>query len=179
MRFAWGRIREGARPKSGSFVADAAPADHPPRFPFPRPSLTHVQPSSLISGVMPERIPSDQPRTRFRRDRRQARFSSRRNSDRCAPERGCTHHAARNDHWDGACFSRDRIAVPIMNDRNWWQQDSGARYRELAMWLRDVARRCHLPNSQAELLSLARRYERRGEHLDRKARRSGARAAAG
>jgi hypothetical protein len=49
----------------------------------------------------------------------------------------------------------------MMNDRDWWQQDSGARYKELATWLRDVARRCHLPNSQAELLSLARRYERR------------------
>jgi hypothetical protein len=104
MRFAWGRIREGARPKSGSFVAD---------------------------------------------------------------------------HPGGACVIWARIAVPMMNDRDWWQLDSGAHYRELATWLRDVARRCHLPNPQAELLSLARRYERRGEQLDRRARRSGAKAAAG
>ena len=67
----------------------------------------------------------------------------------------------------------------MMNDRDWWHQDSGARYRELATWLRDVARRCHLANPQAELLSLARRYERRVEHLDRGARRGGARVAAG
>jgi hypothetical protein len=67
----------------------------------------------------------------------------------------------------------------MMNDRDWWQQDSGAHYRELATWLRDVARRCYLPNPQGELLSLARRYERRAERLERRTRRSGARAAAG
>jgi hypothetical protein len=67
----------------------------------------------------------------------------------------------------------------LMNDRDWWQQDSGAHYGELATWLRDVAQRCHLPDPQGELLSLARRYERRAEHLDRRARRSAARATAG
>jgi hypothetical protein len=55
------------------------------------------------------------------------------------------------------------------DDRDWWQLD-GAHYRELASWLRDLAGKCRLPNPQRELLSLARRYERRADHLDRKVR---------
>jgi hypothetical protein len=34
------------------------------------------------------------------------------------------------------------------------------------MWLREIARKCHLPNPQQELLDLARRYERRADHMD-------------
>jgi hypothetical protein len=56
-------------------------------------------------------------------------------------------------------------------DREWWQLD-GAHYRELAIWLRDAAAKCRLPNPQRELLSLARRYERRADHLDRRAQTS-------
>ena len=56
----------------------------------------------------------------------------------------------------------------IAPDRDWWLRDSGSHYRELAAWLRDVAGRCRLPNPQRELLALARRYQRRAEHLERK-----------
>jgi hypothetical protein len=54
-------------------------------------------------------------------------------------------------------------------DRDWWRA-SGAHYRELASWLRGVAK-CRLPNPQRELLALARQYERRAVHFDRRARR--------
>jgi hypothetical protein len=57
----------------------------------------------------------------------------------------------------------------IAADRDWWR-DSGAHYRELAMWLREVAARCRLPNPQQELLGLARRYERRAAHAERRSR---------
>jgi hypothetical protein len=59
----------------------------------------------------------------------------------------------------------------IAADRDWWLRDSGAHYRELATWLREVAGKCRLHNPQRELLSLARPYERRADHLDRRARR--------
>jgi len=55
----------------------------------------------------------------------------------------------------------------MTGDRVWWQE--GARYRDLAKRLREIARRCHLPNPQQELLDLARRYERRADHMDRSA----------
>jgi hypothetical protein len=57
----------------------------------------------------------------------------------------------------------------MSDDRDWWQLD-GAHYRELAAWLREVACKCRLPNPQQELLTLAKRYERRAEYLDRRAR---------
>jgi hypothetical protein len=41
-------------------------------------------------------------------------------------------------------------------DRDWWLRDSGAHYRELAEWLREVARNCRLANPQRELLTLAK-----------------------
>ena len=59
----------------------------------------------------------------------------------------------------------------IAADRDWWLRDSGAHYGELATWLREVACKCRLPNPQRELLRLARTYERRAVHLDRRARR--------
>ena len=55
----------------------------------------------------------------------------------------------------------------MTGDRVWWQE--GKHYRDLAMWLREIARKCHLPNSQQELLDLARRYEGRADHMDRNA----------
>jgi hypothetical protein len=58
----------------------------------------------------------------------------------------------------------------MMDDRDWWQLDGGAHYRELAAWLREVAGKCRLPNPQGELLDLARRYDLRAEHLERRAR---------
>jgi hypothetical protein len=61
----------------------------------------------------------------------------------------------------------------MMDDRDWWQLDGGAHYRELAAWLREIAGKCHLPNPQRELLSLAERYDCRANHLDRRARRTG------
>ena len=54
-------------------------------------------------------------------------------------------------------------------DRDWWQGHAGQHYRELAHWLRGVAAKCQLPNPQRELLSLARRYEIRANHLSRRA----------
>ena len=69
------------------------------------------------------------------------------------------------------CFmpdARQPTLQDIAADRDWWLQDSGSHYRELATWLREVAGRCRLPNPQREMLILARRYERRAEHLERK-----------
>jgi hypothetical protein len=57
----------------------------------------------------------------------------------------------------------------MMEDRNWWGSDNGAHYRELAAWLREIAGKCRLPNPQQELLTLARRYERRAQYLERRA----------
>jgi hypothetical protein len=51
-----------------------------------------------------------------------------------------------------------------------WCLANGAHYRDLATWLREVAGRCRLPNPQRELLTLARRYERLADHLERRAR---------
>jgi hypothetical protein len=64
----------------------------------------------------------------------------------------------------------------MMHDRDWWQLD-GTHYRELAAWLRDVARKCRLPNARRGLLSLARRYEYRADRMDRRARRTDRQAA--
>jgi hypothetical protein len=49
-------------------------------------------------------------------------------------------------------------------DRVWWQE--ATHYRDLARWLRETARKCRLPYPQQELLDLARRYERRADHMD-------------
>jgi hypothetical protein len=49
------------------------------------------------------------------------------------------------------------------------QQLSGADYREVARKLRIVVRECRLPIPRRELLALATRYERRADHLDRRA----------
>jgi hypothetical protein len=54
----------------------------------------------------------------------------------------------------------------IAADRDWWLRNAGAHYREVAHWLRGVAAECRLPNPQRELLTLARRYQRRAEHFD-------------
>ena len=56
----------------------------------------------------------------------------------------------------------------IAADRNWWRQDAGAHYRELAGWLREAARKCRLPNPQRELVNLARWYDMRADHLERR-----------
>jgi hypothetical protein len=56
----------------------------------------------------------------------------------------------------------------ITADRDWWLTDSGAHYRELAGWLREVATRCRLANPQKELLRLAKQYESRAKHLERR-----------
>jgi len=57
-----------------------------------------------------------------------------------------------------------------MIDDKAWCQSSGTHYRELAAWLREIGGKCRLPNPQRELLSLARRYELRADHLDRRSR---------
>jgi hypothetical protein len=49
-------------------------------------------------------------------------------------------------------------------DRFWWQD--GMQYRDLAKRLREMARRCTLPNPQRELLDLAQRYEGRANDMD-------------
>src|SRR5262245_58862614 len=42
----------------------------------------------------------------------------------------------------------------ITADRDWWLRDSGAHYRVLGTWLREMAGKCRLPNPQRELLAL-------------------------
>jgi hypothetical protein len=42
----------------------------------------------------------------------------------------------------------------IAGDLEWWRQDAGVHYRELAMWLRETAGKCRLRNPQRELLPL-------------------------
>jgi hypothetical protein len=54
----------------------------------------------------------------------------------------------------------------IATDRDCWYQSAGAHYREVARWLRGVAARCRLPSPQRELLTLARRYERRADRFE-------------
>jgi hypothetical protein len=61
----------------------------------------------------------------------------------------------------------------IASDRDWWLRDGGDHYRELAEWLRELAGKCRLPNPQRELLNLARRFEHRADHLQRRVRRHG------
>ena len=57
----------------------------------------------------------------------------------------------------------------IAADRDWWSRDAGKHYRELARWLRGIPAKCRLPGTQRELLSLARRYDARADHLSRRA----------
>jgi hypothetical protein len=64
----------------------------------------------------------------------------------------------------------------IAADLDWWSKDGGRHYRELAHWLRGIAAKCRLPNPQRELLSLARRYEIRANHLEHRKRHSVARS---
>jgi hypothetical protein len=67
-----------------------------------------------------------------------------------------------------------RTLHDIAADRDWWLRDSGAHYRELAEWLREIASKCRLPNPLWELLVLARRYDRRAKHFQlRKPGRAG------
>jgi hypothetical protein len=58
-----------------------------------------------------------------------------------------------------------------MADRDWWQLDGGEYYRELAEWLRDVARKCRFADPRRELLGLARKYESRAKVIEDRARR--------
>jgi hypothetical protein len=51
----------------------------------------------------------------------------------------------------------------IAADRDWWSQEAGVHYRELAAWLREIALKCRLPCTQRELTALARRYEMRAD----------------
>ena len=46
----------------------------------------------------------------------------------------------------------------------------GDHYREMAGKLRDLARATRSPGIRRELVDFARRYDRRGEHFDRRAR---------
>ena len=59
----------------------------------------------------------------------------------------------------------------MRTDRDWWQLDGGEHYRELAVWLRDVARKCQFARPRRELLGLARQYERRAKVIEGRARR--------
>jgi hypothetical protein len=54
----------------------------------------------------------------------------------------------------------------IAADRDWWNQEAGAHYRELAEWLHVIARSCRLPYSRLELTRLARRYDLRADQLE-------------
>jgi hypothetical protein len=55
----------------------------------------------------------------------------------------------------------------MTGDRFWWQE--GMQYRDLAKRLREMARKCTLPNPHQELLDLAQRYEGRANDMDRSA----------
>ena len=46
---------------------------------------------------------------------------------------------------------------------------SGEHYREVAMELRMVARRCRFPGVRKELIQLAAKYDRRADHFDDRA----------
>ena len=78
------------------------------------------------------------------------------------------HRVAYRAHDGSARPCRDGGVVLLGGDRGAWQLDA-VHYRRLAKKLRSVARECRLPNPQHELLTLARRYERRADHLDRRA----------
>src|SRR2546423_1199363 len=82
----------------------------------------------------------------------------------CQPAR-----ADRDGHGVGADRRRRDDVRPMIYDRAWCQS-SGTHYRKLASWLREIGGKCRLPNPQRELLSLARRYELRADHLDRRSR---------
>jgi hypothetical protein len=43
--------------------------------------------------------------------------------------------------------------IGVTGDPIWWQE--ATRYRELATWLHEIARKCKLPNPEQELLDLA------------------------
>lgn len=60
----------------------------------------------------------------------------------------------------------------IEQERQRFAATAGPHYRKLAGTLRVLALECRLPNPQRELLSLARRYDRMAEHLNRSARQS-------
>jgi hypothetical protein len=45
-------------------------------------------------------------------------------------------------------------------------QSDSEHYREMALKLRDLARRFRFPGARQELLDLALRYERRADYLD-------------
>ena len=60
----------------------------------------------------------------------------------------------------GECPVQDTAANPDQ-----WYPKAGAHYREVARWLRGVAARYRLPSPQRELLTLARRYERRADRF--------------
>jgi hypothetical protein len=57
------------------------------------------------------------------------------------------------------------ILQEIAADRDWWSQEAGTHYRELAEWLREIALKCRLPYTQRELTVLARRYEMRADQV--------------
>lgn len=57
------------------------------------------------------------------------------------------------------------ILQEIATDPDRWSADAGMHYRELAHWLRGIAAKCRLGNTQKELLDLARRYDARAERL--------------
>jgi hypothetical protein len=58
------------------------------------------------------------------------------------------------------------ILQAAATDRDRWYPNAAAHYRDVAHWLRGVAARCSLPSPQRELLTLARRYERRADRFE-------------
>jgi hypothetical protein len=56
----------------------------------------------------------------------------------------------------------------IAAERDWWSQEAGMHYRELAQWLRETARKCRLPYTKRELTTLARGYEMRSDQVTRR-----------
>ena len=61
--------------------------------------------------------------------------------------------------WMGVAVSESRAALA-----------DGDHYREMAGRLRGLARLTHSPGLRRELADLAKRYDRRGDHFDRRSR---------
>ena len=90
-----------------------------------------------------------------------------------------THIAAIGSSAAGTLIGKiSAVVVEILNQRSNEAEmneqpklappSNGEHYREVALRLRGVACECRFPNARKELLDLAARHERRGDHFDRR-----------
>ena len=66
-------------------------------------------------------------------------------------------------------FISRRVTALAVSERPVLRGD-GDHYREIAGRLRELARVKHSPGVRRELVDLAKRYDRRGDHFDRRSR---------